>query len=136
MAKVRERKLFKKDRERRSEEERDLIFNLEDEWLASRMRGDIDSTLRLLDDDYQGTTSDGVAQTKMDFVHSLELAGPSAMSSEHVQRSVRTYADVAVSMGCAIMRSAKGEHSFCYLRVYNKKDGEWRLIASQSTRLQ
>lgn len=96
-----------------------------------------DSTQRLLDDAYQGTTSDGVPQTKMDFVHTLELTAPiAAMATEHVERSIRLYNDIAISTGCAILRSSRRQHSFRYLRVYHQQAGEWRLIASQSTRLQ
>ncbi len=45
-----------------------LLAGIEDDWLMARIRGETESTERLLDEDYYGSTSDGMPQTKADFV--------------------------------------------------------------------
>jgi len=69
-------------KQRREETSRDTTANdealltaLEDEWLASRLRGDTDVTERLIDERYQGHTSDGLVQTKADFLSAVQSSG-------------------------------------------------------------
>jgi hypothetical protein len=112
-----------------------ILSRVEDEWLAARLRGETESTERLLDDAYQGATSDGLPQTKADFVRAIETSGTAATDSNQTERSIRVYGTVAVSSGVATLRSPDRANSFRYLRVFRKSGGEWRLIASQSTRL-
>jgi len=129
----------KQDSAERSEEElevdRTLLSKIEDDWLRARISGDAELTQWLLDDGYQGGTSDGLAQTKADFVRFVESSPGACTSGDHTERDIQIHGDTAVSTGVVTMRSAGRENPFRYLRVYRKRDGEWRLIASQSTRL-
>jgi|SRR5215469_2890327 len=122
-------------RENRANDEA-LLTALEDEWLASRLRGDLESTERLLDERYQGHTSDGLAQNKEDFLRSVQSSGSRYAESEQTDRTLRVLGDAAVSTGVVTLRSPEKFHSFRYLRVFSKNSGEWRLVASQATRLQ
>ena len=131
MAKVRVRK---KTDEEDQELNSNLLSSMEDEWMAARLRGDTESTERLLDDSYQGATSDGQPQTKADFVRAVESSRVFT-DSGHTERKIRVHGNVAVSTGLATLRSPDRELSFRYLRVFRKRGGEWRLIASQSTLL-
>ena len=136
MARVRSRKQGgEKISEEDQELDRALLSKIEDEWLTARIRGDAESTQRLLDDTYQGCTSDGLAQTKAEFVRFVELSRVPYTHGDHTERKIHTHGDTAVSAGVATLKSSDRENSFRYLRVYRKHGGEWRLIASQSTRL-
>jgi hypothetical protein len=114
--------------------EREFLTALEDEWLSARLRRDLEATARVVDDSYEGSTSDGVVQTKEDFLRAVESAHAFDEGS-HSDRRVRVDGHIAVSTGTAQVQSAGRRHVFRYLRVYRRSDGEWRLIASQSTRL-
>jgi lysylphosphatidylglycerol synthetase-like protein (DUF2156 family) len=48
-----------------------LLSKTEDNWLDARVRGETSFSGELLDDAYQGATSDGVLQTKADFIQSI-----------------------------------------------------------------
>jgi|SRR5215472_3476042 hypothetical protein len=112
-----------------------LLSSIEDQWLAARLRGETESTERLLDANYLGTTSDGVLQTKADFIQRIAQSRVSFTQGEHTERYIRFYGDIAVSVGVATLRAPDRSHSFRYLRVFQKNEGSWRLIASQSTRI-
>jgi hypothetical protein len=112
-----------------------LLRKIEDDWLMARIRGDAESTQRLLDETYQGGTSDGLAQTKADFVRFVESSRGPYTCGDHAVRNIQIHGDTAVSTGVVTLRSVNRENPFRYLRVYRKRDGEWRLIASQSARL-
>jgi hypothetical protein len=129
-------------KQRREETSRDTTANdealltaLEDEWLASRLRGDTDVTERLIDERYQGHTSDGLVQTKADFLSAVQSSGLRYTESEQNERTVRVLGDAAVSTGVIKLRSPERSHSFRYLRVFSKSEGQWRIVASQATRL-
>jgi hypothetical protein len=129
-------------KQRREEAPRDtgtndeaLLTALEDEWLASRLRGETEVTERLIDERYQGHTSDGVAQTKADFLSAIQSAGSRYTESEQSERTLRVLGDAAVSTGIIKLRSPERSHSFRYLRVFCKSEGAWRIVASQATRL-
>lgn len=112
-----------------------LLAGIEDDWLMARIRGEAESTERLLDDAYLGSTSDGMSQTKADFVRSVQSSRGPYAQGDHTSRQIQFSGDTAVSAGVVTMKSADRESRFRYLRVYRKLDGEWRLIASQSTRI-
>lgn len=112
------------------------LQGIEDEWLAERIRGESESTQRLLDDDYQGSTSSGAPQTKADFVNAVNSARRDFENYLHTERNIKIHGDTAISTGVATLRASDRLHSFRYLRVFLRKHGEWRLIASQSTPFQ
>jgi len=110
-----------------------LLWKLEDAWMADRLSGNSESTMHLLDDEYQGATSAGVPQTKAGFVASIQSGSGGLARHVHSERTIKFHGGVATSTGTATLQFDGGEHTFRYLRVYSKIDGEWRLVASQST---
>jgi len=112
-----------------------LLTALEDEWLASRLRGETEITERIIDDRYQGHTSDGLVQTKADFLSAVQSSGSRYTESEQSERTVLVLGNAAVSTGVIKLRSAERSHAFRYLRVFNRNEGQWRIVASQATRL-
>ena len=114
------------------EAEKTLLLQLEDAWVADRLSGNSESTIQLVDDEYQGGNSAGVAQTKADFIKSAESAARALVRHDQADRAIGFRGNTAISTGTATLHFDTGEHTFRYLRVYDKTDGGWRLIASQS----
>jgi hypothetical protein len=114
---------------------RAALRKIEDDWMASRLRGDAEPSKKLLDESYVGATSRGAAQTRAAFLKSIE-AGPGQFTGHiHSERKIAFRGDVAISTGVATLSSHSRLHSFRYLRVFLRTGGEWSLIASQSTPL-
>jgi hypothetical protein len=111
-----------------------LLSKTEDNWLDARVRGETSFSGELLDDAYQGATSDGVLQTKADFIQSIGTWARDLTHGEHAGRSIRIHGDVALSSGIVNLSSVRRRHSFRYLRIFLRRRDGWRLIASQSTR--
>lgn len=111
------------------------LHDLENEWLKARARGDATLSERLLDDAYRGSDSDGVIHSKADFLNAIRSAANESAEGEHSNREIQTVGDVVLSRGIATIRNGGRGHSFRYLRVFVKNGDEWRLLASQSTRL-
>ena len=112
-----------------------VLHGLENEWLKARVQGDATLSERLLDDDYRGSNSDGIVHSKTDFLNAIRSASNQSAEGEHSDREIQIVGDVALSRGIATIRNGGRAHSFRYLRVFVKHGEEWRLLASQSTRL-
>jgi Domain of unknown function (DUF4440) len=112
-----------------------LLSRTEDEWMAARLLGKKDIVEQLVDEAYRGATSYGRPQTKQDLVDSAESVPGYFTECVHSERAFDLVGTGAISTGVATLTSPTRRHSYRYLRVYAKKQGKWRLIASQSTPL-
>jgi hypothetical protein len=108
---------------------------IEDEWLKSRVAGDLEISEQLIDDSYAGVTSKGLPQTKSEFLQAVVRAASPNSHAEHAERNIRIHGTLAISTGIALVSTAERSHAFRYLRVFRNTDGKWHLIASQSTRV-
>jgi hypothetical protein len=115
------------------ESETTFLLQLEDAWVADRLSGNSESTMQLVDIEYQGGNSTGVSQTRADFIKSAESAARALVRHAQSDRAIKFRGNIAISTGTVTLYFDAGEHTFLYLRVYDKADGGWRLIASQST---
>ena len=115
------------------ESETTLLLQLEDAWVADRLAGNSESTTQLVDIEYQGGNSAGVSQTRADFIKSADSAARALVRHAQSDRAIKFRGNIAISTGTATLYFDTGEHTYRYLRVYDKADGGWRLIASQST---
>jgi len=113
---------------------RSKLSTLEDEWMISRVQGDVGFSDRLIDESYQGITSDGLLHSKADFMQSIAEGAPFHVSAERRESNIQIHGDLAISTGLVTMHGKERTSSFRYLRVYRTVEGKWRLIASQSTR--
>jgi hypothetical protein len=118
-----------------TERTRTQLAAIEDEWLKSRVEGNPETSEQLIDDSYQGITSDGHLQTKAEFLKAISRSASSHSRAEQAERNIRIQDVLAISTGLASIHSETRSHSFRYLRVFRNADGRWRLIASQSTRI-
>jgi hypothetical protein len=110
------------------------IKSLEEEWMASRLKGDLEFSERLIDDEYQGTTSHGLMQSKANFIQEISRSAASHSLARCTENEIRVYGEIAISTGLITMQGLERTHSFRYLRIFRNTDDSWRLIASQSTR--
>jgi hypothetical protein len=114
---------------------KDSLIEIEDHWMAQRLRGESDTTERLLADNFQGGTSDGLVQSKADFLQFIRDGHGIHESAQHLHRHIELHGQTAISTGVVALKSGNREQRFRYLRVFVNDDNEWRLIASQSARL-
>ena len=112
-----------------------LLTQTEDAWMAARLLGKKKIVEQLIDNAYRGATSRGLAQTKQDLVDSVGASPGLFTECAHTKRVIDLVGNVAISTGVATLASPKRRHSYCYLRVYSKSRGKWKLVASQSTPL-
>jgi ketosteroid isomerase-like protein len=110
------------------------IMRLEDEWVVSRANKDAAATKALLADDYLGAGVSGQSQTKQQFVD-LVSAGQFAGKPDVSDRKVRIYGGTAVSTGLVTGVGQNPSDKVRYIRVYVKRNNQWRLVASQGTRV-
>jgi len=110
------------------------IMRLEDEWVMSRANKDAAATKALLADDYLGGGVGGQSQTKQQFVD-LVTAGQFAGKPEQSERKVRIYGNTAISTGLVTGVGPTPTDKIRFIRVYAKRNNQWRLVASQGTRV-
>jgi len=111
------------------------IMKLEDQWIESRATKDPASTKALLADDYFGGGLYGQAQTKQQFIDLVSAGQFAGGKTQQIDRKVRIYGDTAVSTGLATGVGQSGTDKVRYLRVYVKRNNQWRLVASQAARV-
>ena len=118
-----------------TEQIRTQLAVIEDEWLKSRVEGNLEFSEQLIDDSYQGITSNGCLQTKAEFLEAISRSACSQSHAEHGQRNIQIQGVFAISTGLVSVYSSAHSHLFRYLRVFSNSGEGWRLIASQSTRV-
>ena len=111
------------------------LWKLEDDWMTDRLAADVRSSQLILDDNYEGTTSFGLVQSKQDFIKTTQAASGAFVEHAQRDRSVQYSGTTAVSIGTATLSGDGRKHSYRYMRVFTRKDGQWRLVASLSTPL-
>ena len=110
---------------------------------ASRFQAMTDVNLEelnaLLADELTYTHTTGQSETKAEFLAALQSQRIRYESIRPKNVQVRIYSDTAFVTGISAMRVRAGERrasfSIRFIEVYHKKDGNWQLVAWQSTRL-
>jgi len=117
----------------------DEVLSIEKQRFTAMAKGDLAALDGLLAEDLTYVHSDGRVETKTEYLESLRSGKLRYLSAEPEGPSVRVYGDVAVCSGLAKFHvfSAGREAQLVtrYTDVYVKRDGRWRLVAWQSTRL-
>ena len=116
-----------------------VVLEREDQRFAAMVRADTGALRGLLSDDLSYTHTSGRQDTKSELLRSLASAALRYESITPEGRGVRFEGGLALVVGRSTMRAgAPGSiQTFVirYLAVYTKRDGSWRLLAWQATRL-
>ncbi len=110
---------------------------------ASRFQAMMDANIEklgtILADDLTYTHTTGQNETKVEFLSSLQSQKIKYESIDSKEVELRIYDSTAVVTGIAAMRVSAGEQHFSFsirfIEVYQMRDGNWQLVAWQSTRL-
>ncbi len=127
----------KPDQPMAAEEEVRAVDSRRFEAMVRRDREALD---RLLADDLTYTHSTGQVETKAQFLASIAAGGLVYRSIQPRDVQVRLFGDVAVLTGQADLGVRAGERDLDlavrFTSVYVRRDGEWRMAAWQSTRIE
>jgi ketosteroid isomerase-like protein len=115
------------------------IEGLEADWRQAQMTNNVSMVDRLLADDYLGISANGTLETKAD---ELARRRSGSLKIEHLDLSdikVRIYGDTAVVTSRADLVGKSGERDisgrFRYTRVYSNRDGQWRIVSFEASRI-
>jgi len=110
------------------------IMKLEDQWVQSRATKDPTMAKDLLSDDYLGANLTGQAMNKQQTIDGITAGTLFAGKAEMTDRKIRIYGDTAVSTG--VVTGNVGGGKTRYIRVFVKRNNNWRLVAAQGTRVE
>jgi ketosteroid isomerase-like protein len=115
------------------------IEGLEADWRQAQLTNNVSIVERLLADDYLGISSNGTLETKAD---ELARRRSGSLSITHLELSdvkVRIYGDTAVVTSKADLVGKSGDRDisgrYRYTRVYSNRDGEWRIVSFEASRI-
>lgn len=118
--------------------ERDLR-EVDAQWNRLRLASDTAGLGALLVDDFVLTHSDGKVQYKADYLADLDRRTRVNHAIDNHDVEVRRYGDTAIVTGRTVQHG-EGEQgpfrgAFRFTRVWVLRNGDWRLVASHSSRL-
>lgn len=118
-------------------DERERVLAVEREWTDAHLRGDVATIARLMAHDYMKINADG---SVTDRATTLASYTPETRYWEQAQGDeylVQIYGETAVVIGRWTARGINNGERFDYsarfMSVYVKRDGEWKMVAEQST---
>jgi ketosteroid isomerase-like protein len=115
------------------------IENLEQDWRRALLDSNVPAMDHLLADDYLGVTANGTLETKADLL-AMRRAGTIHISGLNLSDlKVRVYGDTAVVTSRAELAGTNGGTDisgyYRYTRVYNRRNGEWRIVSFEASRM-
>lgn len=115
------------------------LLALDARWNTLRLQPDVPALEALLADDWMLTHSDGRVQHKADYLEELRTRSRSNQRTLNEDVRLRRYGDTAVVTGTSI-QSGLGNGQpwsgrFRFTRVWVRRDGVWRMVASHSSRI-
>lgn len=116
----------------------DRILELDRLRFAADLRGDAAALDSLLADDLTYVRSSGAVDTKAQYLRSLGATGPYALDSlVPTDLAVRVFGEAAVVTGRLIvkLRAQPAPYAIRFTDVWARREGRWRLVAFQATRL-
>ena len=106
----------------------DQVLQLERDWLAASVKGDVASLRRIVADDFMGESRDGRLLNKDDVIPRQAGAG-AFRGAVPTDSNVRIFGDTAVQM--SYLKMADAGELVRLTHVYQKRDQGWQMIAMQ-----
>ena len=117
-----------------------LILKLEEERNQAILHGDAAALDRMTADDYTFITLRGELRTKTQVLENFRTGQAKYDSRTISDLKVRVYGDSAVVTGRAVQNGMENGKDYSgdywFTRVYVKRDGQWKTVALQTTRIQ
>ena len=111
------------------------LTELEHEWTVANINADKSKLNRILADDYVGTTFDGKAQGKADYLRTIER-DTVTKDWEFDDLEVDLLGDRATLTGVVRFELADGEREFRFVDKFVWRDGRWQATGSVLTPVQ
>lgn len=115
------------------------IEGLELDWRQAQLTNNISEVERLLADDYLGISANGTLETKADELTRRRSGSMHITQLELSDIKVRIYGDTAVVTSKAELTGKNGDRDiggrYRYTRVYSNKDGQWRIVSFEASRI-
>lgn len=115
------------------------LLALDATWNELRMKPDVEGLDRLLADDWMLTHSDGRVQYKADYLDELRISARRNQGIGNEDLRVRRYGDTMVVTGTSVQSGISNGQPwsgrFRFTRTWIKRDGQWRMVASHSSRV-
>ena len=114
------------------------VLAAERRWTEALVKADVDALDRLYADDLVYVHSGGNVETKAQFLDRMRKGGLKYQKVELVDPRVRVFGAAAVVNGAfdvsVLVDGQPMNHRVIYTHVYAERNGEWRLVAHQTTR--
>ena len=108
-------------------------------WNTLRLAGDAAALEPLLAGDWLLTHSDGRVQDRREYLDELATGSRTNQAIANEDVRVREYGDTAVVTGTSVQSGVSDgkpwSGRFRFTRVWVKRDGAWRMVASHSSRI-
>jgi ketosteroid isomerase-like protein len=108
-------------------------------WNELRLKADVQALDQLLADDWLLTHSDGLVQTKAEYLNELSSRSRTNQAITNEDVSLRSYGDAAVITGVSVQSGVSNgkpwSGRFRFTRVWVLRDDHWIMVASHSSRV-
>ena len=115
------------------------IEGLELDWRQAQLTNNVAAADRLLADDYLGISSNGTLETKADELTRRRSGTLHITQLDLSDIKVRIYGDTAVVTSKADVVGKNGDRDisgrFRYTRVYSNREGQWRIVSFEASRI-
>ncbi len=109
-------------------------------WNELRLKPDVAGLDKLLVDDWLLTHSDGRVQTKVEYLEELKTRARANQAIRNEDVRTRIYAETGVVTGTSVQSGVNNGQPFSgrfrFTRVWIRRDGAWRMVASHSSRIE
>jgi ketosteroid isomerase-like protein len=116
------------------------LKQVERDWIDGQKAGDADKIGQLLADDWSGLTSDGKKVNKQQYLADYKSGAQKFESIEVGPMDARVFGSIGVVQGSDTEKSSyKGKDTsgkYVWMDVFQKKDGKWRAVRSEVTKVQ